>query len=485
MSGLLRFSGFELDLERSELRRAGRRVALPQQPFRALVLLATRAGQVVTREELRHALWPDGTHVDFERGINFCLSQVRTALRDPARASHFVETLPRIGYRFVADVHTVGTEPAAKIAAAPAPPAGPRRPWWAIAAVLALAGTTSSLVRPKSPAPPHDAAAQADYVRGLALLQRQDLDAWTRAAAALTAATVREPAHADAQAALARVLLGLADAGRLPAADAMARARQAALAALREDPRQADALVSLALVRLRLDWDWGAALDLDRATVLAPDLARAHRARAALLSARGAHEPAIRAATRAAELDPVCPTLRGDLGWYYYCARRFPEAAAQWRLSIAVQGDSGPRDRLVDAYRHERRTDEAWREAAAVLRGVGVPGADIDALARRGPEAAVREFLAGSADYQSRRGAPLERLAALYAAAGADERAEALLRRAADERSPGFLAALAVDPDFERLRGRPAYEELLRATGLGATERGPVLALLTAPHPGH
>jgi DNA-binding winged helix-turn-helix (wHTH) protein len=480
MSGLLRFSGFELDLDRGELRRSGRRVALPQQPFRALALLATHAGQVVTREQLRSALWPDGTHVDFERGINFCLNQVRTALRDPARASHFVETLPRIGYRFVAEVRAVGTEPAP----APAPPARARRPWWAIAAVLALAGTNSSAVRPPAPAPAHDAVAQADYVRGLALLQLQDADAWTRAADALTAATVREPAHASAQAALARVLLGLADAGRLPAADAMTRARLAALAALREDPHQADALVSLALVRLRLDWDWGAAEDLDRATALAPDLARAHRAHASLLSARGAHEPAIRAATRAAELDPVCPTLRGDLGWYYYCARRFPEAAAQWRLSVAVQGDTGPRDRLVDAYRHERRTDDAWREAAAILRGIGVPAGDIDALARRGPEAAVREFLAGSAAYQSRRGAPLERLAALYAAAGADERAEALLRRAADERSPGLLAALAVDPDFERLRGRPAYEELLRATGLGGPRRGPELALLTAPHQG-
>jgi DNA-binding winged helix-turn-helix (wHTH) protein/Tfp pilus assembly protein PilF len=477
---LLRFSGFELDLERSELRRGGRRVALPQQPFRALALLATRAGEVVTREELRRALWPDGTHVDFERGINFCLNQVRTALRDPARASHFVETLPRLGYRFVADVHPVeavaSTPPAAR-----AVPSPPRRPWWGIAAVLVLAGTTSSVVRPKSPPAPHDPAAQADYVRGLALLQQQDLEAWTRAAEALQAATVREPAHADAHAALARVLLGLADAGRLPAGDAMTRARRAALAALREDPQQADALVSLALVRLRYDWDWGAAEDLDRATALAPGLARAHRAQAVLLSARGAHEPAIRAATRAAELDPVCPTLRGDLGWYYYCARRFPEAAEQWRLSIAVSGDSGPRDRLVDAYRHERRPDDAWREAAGILRSVGMPAADIDALARRGPDAAVREFVAGSARFQAGR-APLERLAALYAAAGEADRAEALLRRAAEERSPGLLPALAADPDFERLRGRPAYEQLLRATGLAVPTGRFDLALLTPPH---
>jgi DNA-binding winged helix-turn-helix (wHTH) protein/Tfp pilus assembly protein PilF len=482
MSGLLRFSGFELDLERQELRRAGRRVALPQQPFRALALLATCAGEVVTREELRSALWPDGTHVDFERGINFCLNQVRTALRDPARASHFVETLPRVGYRFVADVRRVSSEtgPPPDLAV-PAPAPAPRRPWWAFAAVLALAGTTSSVARPPSPRPPHDAAAQADYVRGLALLQQSDLGAWQRAADALGGAVAREPTHADAQAALARVLLGLADTGRLSSADAMTRARRAALAALREDPRLADAWVSLALVRLRFDWDWSAADDLDRAVALAPDLARAHRAQAMLLSARGAHGPAIRAATRAAALDPVCPTLRGDLGWYYYCARRFPEAAEQWRLSVAVQGNGGPRDRLVDAYRQQRRPGDAWREAAAILRGVGMAPAEIEALGLRGPEAAVREFLAGSAAYLSRQGAPLERLAALHAGAGDDARAEALLQRAADERSPGLLAALAVDPDFDRLRGRPAYEQLLRAAGLGPA-RGADLALLTAPH---
>ncbi|MET0554733.1 MAG: winged helix-turn-helix domain-containing protein [Vicinamibacteria bacterium] len=483
MSGLLRFSGFELDLERSELRRAGRRVALPQQPFRALALLATRAGQVVTREELRRALWPDGTHVDFERGINFCVNQVRTALRDPARASHFVETLPRVGYRFVADVRRAeapaAPQPPPPRAAAPAP----RRPWWAFAAVLALAGTTASVARPPSPGPPLDATAQADYVRGLAFLQQQDLDAWSRAADALTAATVRQPAHADAQAALARVLLGLADTGRLATADAMTRARRAALAALREDPGLADAWVSLALVRLRFDWDWGAADDLDRALALSPGLARAHRAQAALLSARGAHGPAIRAATRAAALDPLCPTLRGDLGWYYYCARRFPEAAEQWRLSVAVQGEGGPRDRLVDAYRQQRLPEDAWREAAAVLRGVGMAPAEIDALGRRGPEAAVREFLAGSAAYRSRQGAPLERLAALHAGAGDEARALALLQRAADERAPGLLAALAVDPDFDRLRGRAPYEQLVRAAGLGSPGRTQDLALLAAPHP--
>lgn len=488
MNGLVRFGPFELDTDAGELRRAGRRVALPQQPYRALALLVARAGAVVTRDELRRALWPDGTHVDFERGINFCVNQLRTALRDPARASHFVETVPRVGYRFVADVRpAAGARDVPAAVRAPAAPAAgpaadrpaPRRPWWAIAAALVLAGATAGTVRRPAPPAVHDAAAQADYLRGLSLIGQQDASAWERAAAVLADAVDREPAHADAQAALARVLLGLADAGRLPPRDAMTRARQAALAALRADPAQADARVSLALVRLRFDWDWDAEDEIDRALAASPGLARAHRAHAALLSARGDHPGALAAATRAAVIEPLCPTLRGDLGWYYYCARRYREAAEQWRLAVAVAGDGGPRDRLVDAYRHGRRPDDAWREAAAVMRASGVAADDVDALGRRGADTAVRAFLSGSAAYLERRGAPPERLAALYAGAGDDARALALLRRGADERSPGLLGALAVDPDFDRLRGRPEYEELLRAAGLDRTSR---VALLTSPH---
>jgi DNA-binding winged helix-turn-helix (wHTH) protein len=482
MSGLLRFSGFELDLERQELRRGGRRVALAQQPFRALVLLATRAGQVVTREELRHALWPDGTHVDFERGINFCLNQVRTALRDPARASHFVETLPRIGYRFVADVHTVGTEPGPAVAAAEAAPPERRRPWWAIAAVLALAGTTSSLVRPRPPAP-HDAAAQADYVRGLALLQRPDADAWARAADALGAATVREPAHADAQAALARVLLGLADAGRLPPRRRWTRARRAgtrgaargpAPGGRARQPRSRAAPVSTGTGAPRTT---STARRPSHPTWPAPTARRRRSCPPAARTSPRSAPPRARprstpCARRSAATSAGTSTARG-------ASRRRPSSGASRSRST---GDSGPRDRLVDAYRHERRTDDAWREAATVLRGVGVPAAHIEALARRGPEEAVRGSWQAAPTTSRAAGAPLERLAALYAAAGADERAEALLRRAADERSPGLLAALAVDPDFERLRGRPAYEELLRATGLGAARRRFRSALLIPPH---
>ncbi len=96
------------------MRRGGRQIQLAQQPFKVLSLLASRAGEVVTRDELRRQIWGDETYVDFERGLNYCILQIRRALGDDARAPRFVETLPRRGYRFVAPVETLGekTRPA-------------------------------------------------------------------------------------------------------------------------------------------------------------------------------------------------------------------------------------------------------------------------------------------------------------------------------------------------------------------------------------
>src|SRR5215469_6305959 len=101
-SDLLHFGTFELDRSRQQLRRAGAPLKLQSQHFQLLALLVERAGQVVTREEIRETLWGDQTFVDFDRGINFCINQIRAALDDDPRNPRYLETLPRKGYRFIA-----------------------------------------------------------------------------------------------------------------------------------------------------------------------------------------------------------------------------------------------------------------------------------------------------------------------------------------------------------------------------------------------
>src|SRR5918911_4963046 len=101
---LLRFESFELDTRSRELRKGDTRIRLQEQPFEILRLMLERPGDVVTRDELRQRLWPEGTFVDFEHSLNAAVKRLRAALGDDADNPRFVETLHRRGYRFVAPV---------------------------------------------------------------------------------------------------------------------------------------------------------------------------------------------------------------------------------------------------------------------------------------------------------------------------------------------------------------------------------------------
>jgi DNA-binding winged helix-turn-helix (wHTH) protein/TolB-like protein len=98
------FGLFEFDLDAGFLTREGRPVRLQPQPARVLAMLVRHAGHVVSRDDLRQQIWPEGTFVDFERGLNFCIAQIRQALGDSADSPRFIETLPKRGYRFIAPV---------------------------------------------------------------------------------------------------------------------------------------------------------------------------------------------------------------------------------------------------------------------------------------------------------------------------------------------------------------------------------------------
>ena len=115
-----RFGVFEFDSESGELRKNGRAVALEPQPAKALALLLARTGEVVSREELRDAVWGSDTHVDFDRGIAYCVSQIRTALGDSGDNPRFVQTIPKRGFKFIAPVTPAATTtPAASVVAKP------------------------------------------------------------------------------------------------------------------------------------------------------------------------------------------------------------------------------------------------------------------------------------------------------------------------------------------------------------------------------
>ena len=104
---VVRFGGFEFDFSSGELRSHGRRVPLQSQPAQVLAQLLRNPGQVVTREELRSAIWQSDTFVEFDAALNVAVNKIRQSLRDSASAPRFVETIPKRGYRFLSDVHPV------------------------------------------------------------------------------------------------------------------------------------------------------------------------------------------------------------------------------------------------------------------------------------------------------------------------------------------------------------------------------------------
>ena len=141
-----RFGVYEADPATGELRKQGIRIKVNIQPFQLLLLLLERPNQVLTREELSALLWPDGTFVDYEHGVNSAVNRIREALGDSARNPRFIETLARRGYRFIAPVERIAVEriAAERLAAEPMEAAEP---------TAAAKPTASPAIPPAVPSP--------------------------------------------------------------------------------------------------------------------------------------------------------------------------------------------------------------------------------------------------------------------------------------------------------------------------------------------
>jgi DNA-binding winged helix-turn-helix (wHTH) protein/Tfp pilus assembly protein PilF len=493
-----RFSVFEADAASGELFRAGRAVRLAPQPFQALVLFLERAGDVVSREELKRALWHEATFVEFDQGVNFVVSRIRMALGDDARAPRFLETLPRRGYRFIAAVERiedpVRSPPSATTArAAPVTPAMPGTPGplarrLARAAVVLLgllASDGTGRVRHLVPAP-----ARAAFERGQGLAgegrRRQSLVEFRRAVEI-------DPSFAEAHFAIGSVYTSLAEAGELAATEAFPIARAEAERALAlEDV--ADSHLVLGTALFFYDWDRERARrEFERAIALEPAANVPWMAYARLLSAGGEHEAALRAIAHAEALGPSCDLAVHEAGWVHYRARGYVEAIRKFERAATL----GP----------PRSTDGvSWRKLnrfrifmAHLLMGATAAAAEdaheVVRLSDPGPEVLARFLALGDREANERlmrgslrlleRAAEKEyvspvRFAELHAALGEEEQALRWLSRAAAERAPA-LAYSAADPVFDRLREKPGFPRLVPLRPPAATP-GPLglLASLVA-----
>lgn len=480
------FGDCELHTDSGELFRSGERVALQYQPAELLELLARRAGEVVSREEIRERIWGTETYVDAEQGINYCIRQIRQALDDEATDPRYVETVPRRGYRFVAPVEERG-------GASPGSAAG-RRPARGrlalVAAGVALVAAVVAVVvlgpgdpeeEPSPPPPPaplvvpeeaHSRFLEARYLIEHAL--EGDVVADSTRAVELLQAVVREvPEHADAHAALADAWLLRLD---LPRTKAMERAEAAARRALDLHPEGVEARTVLAATLFfhRLDWE-GAWRSLARALELDPDYPDAVFLEGVYLSAVGRHDEAIAAARRAARLDPgQLPGI--SIAWLYYFARRYDRAVEEAERILELDPLDEPSHRVL-VLAHLARGDGAAADR------------EQDRFIRRSMEAPddlpldlppVRELYRIWWENRHLEGSDLlspTYVASFGAVAGVEEGPVRYLRQACEERTASWdLPFLAVDPRWDGFRDDPAFQEVVDCVGVpGFARDAPVL----------
>jgi TolB-like protein/DNA-binding winged helix-turn-helix (wHTH) protein/tetratricopeptide (TPR) repeat protein len=180
-SRVLKFGVFEIDLEAGELRKSGMRHKLARQPLEALCILLEHPQEIVSREEMRHRLWPDNTFVDYELAVKRVINRLREALGDSAENPKFIETVPRRGYRFIAPVSGNGTAmnfavelPSASPNDSFASPSHPTRGGIAfglIAATLLL----GAMALPASFWQRHSGSGLSSQIRSIAVLPLQNL----------------------------------------------------------------------------------------------------------------------------------------------------------------------------------------------------------------------------------------------------------------------------------------------------------------------
>jgi DNA-binding winged helix-turn-helix (wHTH) protein/Tfp pilus assembly protein PilF len=376
---VVRFGVYEVDRKACALRRSGQHIPLQIQPFRVLEALLDRAGEVVTRAELRAKIWPSTVYLDFDHGLNNAINRLRHALDDSAEAPKFIETLPRVGYRFVHALEQGEAESRSPQAQRVWRAATPGIGLAAAAVLVALIGVgvarwgwngngLDSVARSTSSAEAYDA-----YLRGLELYEQRSSESVKLSIVQLKHAAELDPSFAAAHAALA-ISYTAAGGSTFPkylsADEVLAPAFAAAEQALRLDPNLAQAHLALARVLTLQPWSTATDVAIEqsyrRSLELDPSIASTHLQFANFLSTRGRTLEALPEYRHALELDPLSPSINSRIGMELFSLGRRDEGLDYLRKTVELNPwQFNSRVRLGWAFVELGDLDAADREFAA------------------------------------------------------------------------------------------------------------------------
>jgi DNA-binding winged helix-turn-helix (wHTH) protein/tetratricopeptide (TPR) repeat protein len=474
----IHFDGWTLRTRSGELLREGNTQRLPQQPLRVLVELLTHPGEVVTRERLVEVLWPKGV-VDFDNSLNAVVRKLRVVLADDSETPRYIETLPRIGYRFVGKIAAPVASRLAVIEEPGAPPAPGRRVTHRHMVAVALAvigGSVALLWWPRTPKPEpfvHETGAQDKeprrtssqrayefYLNGKFHRSRRDIAGSPLAIQSFEAALEEDPYFVDAWAALAGTYIGAGINQHMPVVQAMEKGRAAALHALELDPKNAAALAELAVIELNYDLDYAKAeKHFIAASESDPGNARLWHGFGLLRAYQGRVDDAFQYFGRARELESTQLLYAGSYGNLLYHTRKYAEAIEHARSLLASQPRfDGVRVMLIRALVASGDLNGAAEQLP--LRYSEIPFTSEDGLVyahagRRDEALAQIERLKRRAEGGF--GMSYE-IAVIYAALGDKQNGCAALLKSLTDHSQ-WIGWMKLDPRMDPLRGEPCFVE--------------------------
>jgi DNA-binding winged helix-turn-helix (wHTH) protein/tetratricopeptide (TPR) repeat protein len=504
--GVVRFGVFEADLRSGELRKGGVKIKIQELPFQALKLFVSRPNEVLSREEIRQALWPDGVYVDFDRGVISAINRLRDALGDSAENPVFIETVGRRGYRWIAPTHStdlsleVPVDPDVDPNAEQSSVADPRpSSRWRFVLVLPVVvllfllgvywqkhrwvfnryGNNNSAARIASSSQavsthrPANPEVQEFYLKGRYYWEKRTPESLNKAVDSFTQAIVRDPSYAPAYVGLADCYNLLREYTLMPSSEAYPRALAAAKKAVELDPQSSEAHASLAFVSFWGMWDAATAeREFHRALELNPNNAIAHHWYATYLACLRRYPQSLSEIERSQVLDPASKSVLADKGSLLFGAGHRQEAITLLKQMEETEPDFiSPHRYLKAIYLLTGDYPDYLAEAKkqAILMhddsGLGISEATEKGFATGGAKGMLYALAVEQKKLCNRgQGSPYE-LAETYSILGNEQEALHYLKIAYEQHADN-VPGMSSDHAFDNLHDAPAFWQMVADAGL-------------------
>lgn len=437
------FGAFRLDAEEHTLWRGERFVALKPRIFDLLLIFVQSGGRVLTKEKLMQQVWHDCCVAP--HNLTVSVHELRKALDKSGGECSHIETVPRRGYRFVAEV----------------------REAQGISHNLLAGGDAESSTKRHT----KNAEAHRAYLKGRYFLNQRTPAGFKKSIEFFTRAVGMDSNYALAYTGMADAYKLFSTYSALPPKEFNERAKAAASKALEIDDTLAEAHIALALIKYRCDWDWLAAeKEYRRAIELNPNQATAHQMYGMYLTAVERFDEALAGIARAQELDPLSLNVNAAVGSIFYFARQYEQALNQFQQTLELDADfTVARFFLGRTYEQQGEHEKAVAEYKKLISSVGQEPLLMASLghvyAASGKKREARKILNKLEDMAAHRYVSHFFRALIYAGGEGHDQAFKCLEQAYAEQDEE-LSLLKIDPRLDKLRADARFENLLRCVGL-------------------